>query len=95
MDSNDYWIVTDTASTIFPCSETDASKVTYCDYDAAANTYDCSATLPAPAVASGERTVETRQVNILLEAELAADAEVQKDLQVAVNIRNNRLRTEP
>jgi type IV pilus assembly protein PilW len=95
IDTNAYWLVTAAASTTLPCTETNAGNVTYCAYDAAADSYACGGALPAPAVAPGERTVETRQVNILLQAQLAADANVRKQIQVSVKISNNRVRQQP
>jgi type IV pilus assembly protein PilW len=92
LETDSYWITTSDTATSFPCEETDTANLTNYVYDTATGDHSVGAFV---APVTDERTVETRQVNILIRGELTADADVSKQLDVQVKVRNDRLRTTP
>jgi prepilin peptidase dependent protein B len=82
-----YWI-TNTDTQRFPCAEPTSGDVAYYAYNADTKTYaTTSTTLVAPL--TGHRTVETRQVNVLLTGRLRQDNAVTKELRASVKVRND------
>ena len=88
---NNYWVTTTDDTTGFPClAASDTGLTTYVmDVD---SVY-ASGTFVAPA--SGDRLIGVRQVNVEVDAVLTNDASMRKIEQMAISVRNNRVRTIP
>jgi prepilin-type N-terminal cleavage/methylation domain-containing protein len=94
LETDNYWVTTSDSATLFPCSETNAGNLTTYVYDGS-TTPPSYATGGYVAPVSGERLVETRQVNIALVGHHEDDPETTKELDAEVKVRNDRLRVEP
>jgi hypothetical protein len=92
LETENYWITTSDTATTFPCEETVPGNITNYVYDPGTGVHSVGAFV---APASGERTVEARQVNIVIQGQLTADATVTKQLDVQVKVRNDRVRETP
>lgn len=96
-NNNNYWVTTADNIRSFPCSASsaDAADLTsyYLDAD---GVYQVGSYIP-PDPGSGDRTIETRQVNIELAGHLGTDPldakSTVKRQKVAINVRNNSVET--
>lgn len=87
---NNYWVTSDPAETEFPCMATTGTNLNTHVLDAS-GVYISDQTFVQPAV--GDRLIGTRQVNVQIAAELTNDAAMRKSQRVAINVRNNHVRT--
>ena len=87
---NNYWVTSDPAETEFPCMATTGTNLNthvLDDFDV----YISDQTFVPPE--EGDRLIGTRQVNVQITAELTNDDSMQKSQRVAINVRNNHVRT--
>lgn len=88
---NNYWVTTTGGTTGFPCLATSGTGLT--TYVMDADSVYGTGTFVAPA--SGDRLIGARQVNVQVTGNLSNDTSMSKSEQVAISVRNNRVRTIP
>ena len=89
---NNYWVTLTDGTTEFPCLATSGTDLTTWVKDEN-SVYASGGTFVAPA--SGDRLIGVRQVNVVVDGNFSNDSSMSKSEQVAISVRNNRVRTIP
>lgn len=88
---NNYWVTTTDGTTGFPCYATTGTGLT--TYVMDVDSVYASGTFVAPQ--SRDRLIGVRQVNVEVNASLTNNTAMSKIEQMAISVRNNRVRTIP
>lgn len=99
-NNNNFWVTNTDSAINFPCSplvltsnSSIVSKLTTYALDVNGVYQSTGTTFVDPA--GGDRLIEARQVNVEIEGAVTNDANMKKVQNVAINVRNNHVRTVP
>jgi hypothetical protein len=89
-NTNNYWVTNESLTvTQFPCMATSGTGLTTWALNTT-GVYTSPSTFVAPQV--GDRLIESRLVNVEVDASLASDSTMTKSQDVDINVRNDHLR---